>query len=218
MKNIIPVLSAALIAATSASSTARAALVDFGVASLGATVTYTGGSTLDQSSSLDLDDTLLIVTTIGAGDQSGLSMFPTGESTVTLTSPIDYGSLSGNVNKPIVGGDVFKTWVANDGDTFTETLTTVVSINRATPDAITVKLEGMLSDADGLFANTPAELILSANQVGGPGFTVGVSLTNTASTGVVPEPSTWVMMGLGFGALGYAGTRKRKANIVQLSG
>jgi hypothetical protein len=212
-RSVIVGLGAAVIAMLGASSAARAALVDFGVAALGGTLTYTGGPTLDESSSLDLDDSLLIVTTIGPGDQSGLGIFPAGESTVTLTSPINYGSGSGTVNTPIMGGDIFKMWAANDGDVFTETLTTVMSIDRTTPDAITVKLSGTLGDTDGLFVDTPAELILSANQVGGPGAAVGASMTNTANTGVIPEPSTWVMMALGFGALGYAGFRRRKAML-----
>jgi hypothetical protein len=29
----------------------------------------------------------------------------------------------------------------------------------------------------------------------------------------IPEPSTWVMMALGFGVLGYAGFRRRKAML-----
>jgi hypothetical protein len=37
--------------------------------------------------------------------------------------------------------------------------------------------------------------------------------TGVAVTPSIPEPSTWVMMALGFGALGYAGFRRRNANI-----
>jgi hypothetical protein len=39
----------------------------------------------------------------------------------------------------------FKTWTAG-GDSFTEDLTTVLSINRATADAITVVLEATFTD------------------------------------------------------------------------
>jgi hypothetical protein len=120
--------------------------VSFSATTLGGTLPYTGGPTLDESSSLDLDLALLIVTYISAGDQSGLTLFPDGpDSTVTLTSPIDYGSGSGSLDTPIVGGDhIFETWVGVGGDLFTETLSEVLSINRATPDVIIVVLSGTL--------------------------------------------------------------------------
>jgi hypothetical protein len=40
---------------------------------------------------------------------------------------------------------------------------------------------------------------------------IDVEFTNatTSVTPSVPEPSTWVMMALGFGALGYAGFRRK---------
>ncbi len=101
MRYIIPALVAAAIGTTGASSAAQAALVDFGVAALGGTITFSGGSRLDQSSALDLDGALLIVTNLGAGDSSGLSVFPGGaDNTVTLTHPINYGSGTGTINMP----------------------------------------------------------------------------------------------------------------------
>lgn len=42
------------------------------------------------------------------------------------------------------------------------------------------------------------------------GFTVGF---DSLATGAVPEPSTWVMMLIGFGAIGFATRRKRKAGV-----
>jgi PEP-CTERM motif-containing protein len=208
MKNVIPVLAAALIATTGASSAAQAALVDFGVAALGGTITFGGGSTLDNSSSLDLDGAILVVSSLGAGDESGLTVFPGGvNNTVVLTHPIDYGTGSGVVNTPI---DVVKTWtgiVGGHTDSFTETLTKVTDIDRATMNAITVTLSGTLSDTLGLFVDTPANLILGANQVEGGGSAISASMTNTAASSI-PEPSTWVMMALGFVALGYAAVRR----------
>jgi hypothetical protein len=179
----------------------------FSVATLGGTLLYTGGPTLDESTSLDLDGALLIVTDISAGDQSGLSLFPDGpDSTVTLTSPINYGSGSGTLNASIIGGGhIFETWTGVGGDLFTETLSEVLSIGRATSDEITVSFSGTLSDLDGLFVDRPAKLILSADQSGGPGAAVGASITNTASN--VPEPSTWAMMLFGFAGLGFVGWR-----------
>jgi PEP-CTERM motif len=181
--------------------------VAFSATTLGGTLLYTGGPTLDTSSSLDLDDALLIVTNISAGDQSGLSLFPDGpDSTVTLTSPINYGSGSGTLDASIIGGGhIFETWTGVGGDLFTETLSEVLSIGRATSDEITVSFSGTLSDLDGLFVDRPAKLILSADQSGGPGAAVGASITNTASN--VPEPSTWAMMLFGFAGLGFVGWR-----------
>ena len=67
------------------------------------------------------------------------------------------------------------------------------------------------------FIDTPVSLTLTANQDGGPGDTITVSFTNASGVAPsIPEPSTWVMMALGFGALGYAGFRRRKANIAAL--
>lgn len=200
MRYIIPALAAFVIGTAGVSTGAHAALVDFGVAALGGTITFSGGATLDKSSSLDLDGATLIVTTVGAGDDSGLSVFPGGaDNTVTLTRPIDFGA----------GLGATKAWtglVGGKSDTFTETLTTVASIDRATANAITITLTGTLSDTLHMFTDTPAKLILSANEVEGPGSAISVAITNTASN--VPEPSTWLMMALGFVGLGYAAVRR----------
>jgi PEP-CTERM motif-containing protein len=208
MKNVIPVLAAALIATTGASSAAHAALVDFGVAAIGGTITFSGGSTLDTSSSLDLDGAILGVSSIGPGDESGLVTFGSGPNdTVSLTEPIAYGAGSGPVSDPI---SAVKSWtgiIGGKSDTFTETLTKVTDIDRATMNAITVTLTGTLTDSLGLFTNAKAELILGASQVEGGGSAISASMTNTAVSSI-PEPSTWVMMALGFVGLGYAAVRR----------
>jgi hypothetical protein len=59
--------------------------------------------------------------------------------------------------------------------------------------------------------------MLTASQAGGPGQSINASFTNTATTSAIPETSTWAVMGLGFAALGYAASRRRKANIAMLS-
>ena len=206
MKNVIPVLAAALIATTGASSAARAALVDFGVAALGGTITFGGGghrTTPRRSTSMPRFWSFRV-----SGPVTNWAVCFSGgvNNTVVLTHPIDYGSGSGVVNTPIdvvnVDGHCRRT-----PELFTETLTKVTDIDRATMNAITVTLSGTLRDTLGLFVDTPANLILGANQVEGTGSAISASTTNTAAS-VVPEPSTWVMMTLGFVALGYAAVRR----------
>ncbi len=58
-------------------------------------------------------------------------------------------------------------------------------------------------------------MLLNATQKGGPVAAISVSLTDFATTAgpgrtppSTPEPSTWVMMALGFVGLGYAAVRR----------
>jgi hypothetical protein len=103
---------------------------------------------------------------------------------------------------------------APGADTFIETLTTVQSIvtSAKVPDFIGVTLTGTLTDFDGHFMASPVELTFSATQT--PGNIPSVAFSN--ATTAIPEPSTWVMMALGFGTLGYAAFRQRKANVAVL--
>jgi hypothetical protein len=194
------------------SSAAQAALIDFSVAVLGET-SYSG-PTLNASTAFNLDSADLVVAETGVGDESGLKHF----ATVTVSpSDIMYGAGTG---PSMLGTDVVKSWtglVDGASDTFTETLTNVLSINRGTTNAITVTLSGMVSDTAGVFVDAPIFLIFSANQAGGPGHTISATFTDTTDIGAIPETSTWAMMALGFGALGYAASRRRKASIAMLS-
>jgi PEP-CTERM motif len=206
MKVVVPVLAAAFIATVGAGSVAQAETIDFAVAVVdGVGMGFTGPN-LQSSTAFQFDGSLLAVSSIGAGDDSGLVPFTgaiTTNNVVTL-SPTDvmYGAGTG---PSMLGTDVLKTWTAGDGDKFTETLTNVASINRATANAITVVLTGTVSDADGIFKSVPIDFIFNANQAGGPGHSIGASFTNTTT---VPEPATWVMMALGFVGLGYAAVRR----------
>jgi hypothetical protein len=206
--SLVVALGAALMATIGASSAAQAALIDFSVVVLSVAIDYTGTS-LDESSSLELLGAVLLVSDIGAGDDSGLAVFPFGTSNTVAISPTDIVYGFGTGPRPL-GADIFNTWTAA-GDSFTEDLTSVVSINRAAADAITVVLEGTLTDTGGLFpVGSPAFLTLAASQARGPGNTVAASLTNTSTLGAVPEPSTWLMMVLGFSGLGFMGWRGSK--------
>jgi hypothetical protein len=208
--SVVAALGAAVLA-LGLSSAAQAAVIDFSVGVFGGMPSYTGAS-LDQSSAFDLDSATLLVEETGVGDESGLKHFDT----VTVTPhDIAYGSGAGPAMLP--GSGVTKSWTATDGDMFTETLTMVDSINRGTTNAITVTLSGTVSDTAGVFVGTPIFLIFSANQAGGPAHTISATFTDTTNIGAIPETSTWGMMALGFGALGYAKSCRRKAKIAMLS-
>ena len=216
MKIVVPALAGLLLAGIGGTSASQAALIDFGLTALGGTITYAGGGRLDTASSLDLDGALLIVSEVGAGDNSGLSVFPVGSDTVAISpTNLMFGSGSGVIDMPLGVDSFTKMWTAG-GDTFTEKLDTVVEIDRDTKNAISVTFSGKISDTGDLFDADPVSLILQASQAKGPGGVVSANLTNT-STSAIPEPSTWVMMGLGFAALGYAASRGRKSNIAMLS-
>jgi hypothetical protein len=209
-RSVIAASGAAVIAMLAASSAAQAALIDFTVTAVDGTPSYTG-TTLDQSTAVDVDTSILLVTEVDPNDASGLTA---GVDTVSL-SPTDivYGAGTGPMT--LTGASIVtKSWTGDNGDSFTETLNEVDSINRMTPNQIIVQLSGTVSDTGKLFVDVPAFFVLNATQFGGVGTVTSVSFTDTTTTtGVIPEPSTWAMMALGFGALGYAGFRRRGANI-----
>ena len=205
--SLVAALGAALIAAPGGNSAAQAGILDFGVTAIGGPLTYTG-SDLENSRALDFDDATLLVVNIGSGDDSGLSLFDTVS--VFAPSPPDtdikYGSGTGS--SPLTP-EVVLSWTGSHG-AFTETLNTVEAIarNPSIPDSISVTLTGTVTAGPG-FIGTPVTLILSANQAGGPGDAVSASFTDMSARSI-PETSTWAMMALGFGALGYAASRRRK--------
>ncbi len=208
--SVATALGAAVIAILCANSAALAATIDFGVVGIGGTIGSTGAN-LEQSTAIDLDELTLFVSGIGPGDESGLAAFDTVS--VYAPSPPDTNIIfgSGTGTSPLVP-EVVVSWTGSNG-AFTETLTTVgeVARNPSSPDSIGVTLLGTVTGPPGSgFVDTPVSLTLSATQDGGPGNTITVSFTN--ATGVapsVPEPSTWVMMAIGFCVLGCAGFRRR---------
>ena len=216
MRSVIAALGAALIVTLGASSAAQAAIVNFGFGAFDGSIQYTGAS-LGDSTALDLDQSFLVVMEVDAGDASGLALFDEvglSAPTAPSTSDIIYGSTPG----PLVA-DVILSWAAGS-DTFTETLTSVQSIvttPSVNPNYIAVSLTGTLTDTAGLFTDSPVLLVFTANQAGGPGQTITVSFTDTSRVSSIPETSTWAMMAIGFGALGYAASRRRKAHIATLS-
>jgi hypothetical protein len=212
--SVIAALGAAVIAMLGTSSAVEAASIDFNFIAFDASILH-DGSSLSNSTFLDVDGALEVVTSLGTGDASGLqegdAITLTAETTPTPSGQIIYGSAPGPL-----GADVILSWpmvVAPGADTFTETLTTVKSIAvmpDVDPDFIAVTLTGTLTDKLGLFKNAPVVLKFTATQAGDN--IPSVSFSNTSMiTPSIPEPSTWVMMALGFGAVGCAGFRRRTA-------
>jgi len=160
-------------------------------------ITYAGAS-LGASTAIDLDGSTLAVELFRVGDKSGLTV---GNSLKGPTSAT-YGAVNGPGLDIMLATPIVKTWTGVFGS-FTETLTTLNEVDRGA-NAIAFAFDGTLTG--GPFTNLPVNLVLSLTQAGGPGNVVSASLTNAS---VIPEPSTWAMMGLGFTGLHYVATRRR---------
>jgi hypothetical protein len=213
MKIVVPALATVLLGGIGATSAAQAGVINFSAVAL-CPVTCTGisytGSNLGLSTAVDLDGSTWIVSLVGASDNSGLAA---GNPIVITPHPLagTYGALSGPVDVTLATS-IVKTWTAtvgpNIGDMFTETLTKLTEVDRGL-NAIAFTFNGTVTDTGSVFdpAGASASMVLSLTQAGGPRNVVSASLTNSAAS-AVPEPATWVMMGLGFVALGYAAVRR----------
>jgi PEP-CTERM motif len=200
MKRIIPALVAAVIATVGANSAAQAAVIDFSAVALcPATctgVSYTGAN-LGLSTAIDLDASTWIVALVKPADASGLA---SGDPITIDPHAFSFGTINGSVDFTLAT-PLVKAWDGANGH-FTETLDTLTEVLRGV-NQIGFTLTGSITG--GTFAGSPASMVINFTQAGGPGNVVSASLTNTSS---VPEPATWVMMGLGFAALGYAAVRR----------
>lgn len=114
---------------------------------------------------------------------------------VTLTNPIHLAT----------GSTVSISW---DGGTFHD-ITTIGSISSSS-DALTLDAHGELF-GPGVGKNT-SNLQLAWTQAGGTGFAISGSGSYTA-TSVVPEPSTWALMGVGFAFIGWAAVRRSRKEL-----
>jgi hypothetical protein len=197
MKNsVLAAMSIAMVATLGSvsASSAKTVDIDFALAPIGANISYVG-SNLGTATSFNLDTPVYyIVQAINAGDQSGLSL---GSLEVTITGD--------KVIDLTVGAktNLVKAWGG-----YTETLTSVQKVIQGA-NSLTVYLSGVLN-GNGV-TNEAVDLILSANQAGGAGSSIGETITNT--TVAVPEISTWAMMLSGFAAIGFAGYRRTSVSF-----
>jgi len=205
MRKLVPALAAVFIAALSAGSAAKAGVINFSAVALCPAsctgITYSGPS-LGASTGIDLDGSTWEVAVLRSGDDSGLSV---GAGLLGPTAAT-YGALSGPGLNLTLLTPIVKTWTGAFGS-FTETLTTLTEIDRGA-NAISFFLTGTVTGGD--YHDTPATLVFSLTQAGGPGNVISASLTNHAVSSPVPEPSTWAMMALGFAGLGYAAVRRSR--------
>ena len=206
-RSVIAALGVALIVTLGAGSAAQSAIIDFSGKVLDGSITYMGTS-LDVSTELNLDGATFLVTKVGPGDASGLAP-DDGFTLSPATSDIIYGPGTGPTP---LGAKVIVSW-STGSDTFTETLISALSIKRPINE-IDLTLSGTLADTSGVFTDSPVLLMLAISQPDGPLGDISASFATT-SGGVVatPEAPTWAMMALGFAALGYAVSRRRKAKI-----
>jgi len=199
-KIVVPALAAAFIATVGASSAAQAARIDFAFVALGNGISASP-TPLQDATSLNLDGSIIVVSGTGAGDASGLAA-----GNRFSVSPTDIIFSAVSATDPVT-----KSWTAtigpDAGDVFTETLTTVTSVDRTSPNAVTWDLTGTVTG--GGFHDVPVSMIIDATQSGGPGNVISVSGSNSSSA--IPEPSTWVMMALGFAGFGFLGYRKTRS-------
>jgi hypothetical protein len=78
----------------------------------------TQGPTLDKSTAFDFDGSSWLVSSLGPGDASGLSPFPTPPDTVRrVPTNVVYG---GGTSGGSLMTDITKTWTGITGDKFTE--------------------------------------------------------------------------------------------------
>jgi hypothetical protein len=189
----------AALAVASLSSTAANAAVTITIEQVGPNVVATVGGSLNLTGATSLG-----VQGVTSGINSGLAVYTavagTGDNySISLSGPANFGSSVNNITTTTVfAGDVFR----------------MVGVG----DIITVPLgytSGSTLFATSTFSNrTLASLGL---QIGSyvyvtPSDTITVNIG--AMSAAVPEPSTWAMMLLGFGAIGASMRRARRAKAL----
>ena len=111
-----------------------------------------------------------------------------------------------------IGGDVFTltsfdiaaAFGSNPGNTYTVT----AFLGAATVGTLSGNL-GQFATING-FGNTSLDRVVFDGIGGGGGFELDNIVLNGTATGAVPEPATWAMMLVGFGAIGGALRRRQK--------
>jgi hypothetical protein len=181
-----------------ATNAQAAIFIDFGGSPLGTiTVNVPSGNSINTATNVTIP-TNYVVTTVAAGDQSGLVLTPGSPSTFTINP--------GTWDLTGTGTELTKSWNANGG-TYNEVLD-LAKVDRSVSNSLSLFYSGTLTGPGGV--NQPAFMQVAFTQSGGPGSGISATITDT-SINPIPEPSTVVLAGLGtLGLIGY-GVRRRKA-------
>jgi hypothetical protein len=194
---------------------AQAALMDFAISPLGGAPSYTGAS-LDTSTAFYLGGGTYQVSNKSAGDTTGVTV---GQALSIVPDTFTYGSATG-VLEPFTVTKTFTTTGGSFPGLYTETLTSIAVLSRVSNN-ISLELFGVLNGPAGSgFVNTPAGLLLNANQAGGPGTnnSVGWSATELSNPPqLTPLPAALPLFASGLGALGLLGWRKKRKNAAAIA-
>ena len=221
MKNAIPRLTAVLIATTSAVSAAHSATISIGTGlNGGAITTQASGATPGPVSfsgpvggyNINVVDAVdLTTTSLNSNAQDATS---TGTSDVLdiYVSVLDITGLSGlkEALSGLTANFLTAGWTVTES-TFEDNSNTVFGMaNLLTTHTFTSgpdTFSGLASvDVTSPFSVTELYQVRSGGISGAANDTIDL-------TAVVPEPSTWAMMGIGFAVLGFIGLRSRKASV-----
>jgi hypothetical protein len=139
-------------------------------------------------------NTMLVTGSTGAFQTAGVTPFSTTYSTGTL-------NLMSLVGFQLTNG-TFGTFTAGAGSFVIDQSATELD----------VFLLGTYSGLPGNTSATPASVLLSFNQVGGPGTAIGSGISlSVPPASVVPEPASIALLGIGFVSVGGFALRRRTA-------
>jgi PEP-CTERM motif len=157
----------------------------------------------------------------GNGSDNGLTLSPDGNAFVGTDPGFRNGPISQTLSGLTVGAPVTVAfdWAGAQQHGFNGPTTEgwVVSLGSETHDTgmVSIGSHGFSGwkTASFTFAPTSSSEVLSFMSIGSaaaalPPFALLDSVS--AAQGVIPEPSTWVMLALGFAGLGYAGFRSNR--------
>lgn len=149
----------------------------------------------------------------GTGGFAGVSGL-----TGTLNGVLDFSSSTSTTIDQTIAN--FFTFNDGTGHNFVFSVdsveTTAWSNNPGVSSSFTLYLLGSTVDAFKNYAATPTSLTLSFNSTGGSAYAASATLAvPPAPIGLVPEPATWAMTLVGFGAMGAA--MRRKPRVIGVS-
>ncbi len=188
-------LAAAMLGSTALSANAAVVVATQGFADIGAPTV--GGGDINSATSFSIGD--LISTAANSGDLAGM---PT-----QIFGPVSFNSTSGTSLMFGTAGGSFGMFASS-------------SITEISNVAGAVAFYVLGNWTPGSFGGVtggpfPSSLTISFTQTpAGASGTISNSATfSVPPSGVIPELSTWAMMGIGFAALGFAGYRSSRRSV-----